>query len=280
MRKLLCSVVMLVLTITLCTNAGFAVTTSITEKIVANGVTLQSIPSNVEGKVTVTGETVNSLIKILIVKDETQRWYDVELIDGKFSEEIWLIDGMGAYQISVLVHKEDRIYTFGPTVFVENTVEVNRFTVPTLHVESNDENIIALAQELTKDAKTDREKAEKIYYWVVNNIKYDYDKYIRQINKNYDNPYGAINTLETKKGVCYDYSALVAALGRASGLQVKMIKGNFIGVYSNELHAWNEIYISEEDRWINVDSTFGSTLKTRYFDNSNFYKDHEKLEEY
>jgi len=39
-----------------------------------------------------------------------------------------------------------------------------------------------------------------------------------------------------------------------------MIKGNFIGTYSNELHAWNEIYISEEGRWINVDSTFGSTL--------------------
>jgi len=35
--------------------------------------------------------------------------------------------------------------------------------------------------------------------------------------------------LETGKGVCYDFSALVAALGRASGLQVKMIKGNFIG---------------------------------------------------
>jgi len=53
------------------------------------------------------------------------------------------------------------------------------------------------------------------------NIKYDYDKYLRQLNKNYDNAYGALNTLETGKGVCYDFSALVAALGRASGLQVK-----------------------------------------------------------
>jgi len=80
-----------------------------------------------------------------------------------------------------LVHKKDRIYTFGPTVFVENAVEVNRFAVPTLHVESNNEKIIALAKELTKDAKTDREKAQKIYNWVVKNIKYDYDKYLRQL---------------------------------------------------------------------------------------------------
>jgi len=71
-----------------------------------------------------------------------------------------------------------------------------------------------LAKELTKDAKTDREKAQKIYNWVVKNIKYDYDKYLRQLNKNYDNAYGALNTLETGKGVCYDFSALVAALGR------------------------------------------------------------------
>ncbi|GAE89611.1 transglutaminase-like domain-containing protein [Acetivibrio straminisolvens] len=280
MKKIVSSIIMLVLTVIIFTNAGFAVTTTITEYIKSNGVSLQKIPSDVEGKVTLTGETVNSLIKILIIKDDIQRWYEVKLVDGKFNEEIWLIDGKGKYQVSVLVHKKDRVYTFGPTVFVENTVEVNRFTVPTLHVESNNEDIIALAQELTKDAKTDREKAENIYNWVVNNIRYDYDKYLRQINKNFDNIYGALNTLETKKGVCYDYSALVAALGRASGLQVKMIKGNFIGTYGNELHAWNEIYISEEKRWINVDSTFGSTLRTSYFDNRDFNKNHEKLEEY
>lgn len=280
MKKLLSSIIMLVLTMSICTNAGFAVTATITEYIKSNGVTLQKIPPIVEGKVTLTGETVNSLIKILIVKDETQRWYEVELIEGKFNEEIWLIDGKGKYQVSILVHKKDRVYTFGPTVFLESSIDVNKFTVPTLHVESDNENIIALAQELTKDAETDIEKAENIYKWVVNNVKYDYDKYIKQINKNFDNEYGAINTLETKKGVCYDYSALVAALGRASGLQVKMIKGNFVGTYSSELHAWNEIYISEEDRWINVDSTFGSTLRVSYFDRGNFYKDHEKLEEY
>lgn len=248
MKKIVSSITMLILTIAIFTNPGFAQTTTVTEYIMSNGVSLQKIPSTVEGKITLAGETVNSLIKILVIKDDIQRWYEVKLVDGKFNEEIWLIDGTGKYQVSVLVHKKDRIYTFGPTVFVENAVEVNRFAVPTLHVESNNEKIIALAKELTKDAKTDREKAQKIYNWVVKNIKYDYDKYLRQLNKNYDNAYGALNTLETGKGVCYDFSALVAALGRASGLQVKMIKGNFIGTYSNELHAWNEIYISEEGR--------------------------------
>lgn len=271
---------MLGLILAMCTNVVFATGTSEAEYIKSNGVSLQKIPSTAEGKVTLTGETVNSKLKILIIKEETQRWYDVGLQDGKFNEEIWLIDGEGKYQVSVLVHKEGRRYTFGPTVFVENTVEVNRFLVPTLHVESNNEEIITLAQEITKDAVSDREKAKSIYNWLTKNIRYDYKKYLRQINKNFDNKYGALNTLETKKGVCYDYSTLFAALGRASGLQVKVIKGNFKGLYRNELHAWNEIYISEEDTWINVDSTFGASLRTNYFDNSNFDKDHEKLEEY
>ena len=54
----------------------------------------------------------------------------------------------------------DRKYRYGPTVKIENLTEVNRFTVPTLHVESNHEEIIELANEITKDSKNDMEKAK------------------------------------------------------------------------------------------------------------------------
>lgn len=280
MKKLFKSFVVLIIAMVLCTNAAVAAPLTSQEYINSNGVFLQMVPTVLEGKITLTGETARSLIKIIVIKDETQRWYDVKLEDGKFNEEIWFIDGIGEYQVSVLVHKEGRRYTFGPTVHVQNTVDVNRFLVPTLHVESNNEKIITLAKEITKDSRTDIEKAKSIYDWVTANIVYDYKKYIRQINNNYDNVYGALNTLETKTGVCYDYAALVAALGRASGLQVKIIKGNFKSTYRNELHAWNEIYISEEDKWITVDSTFGASMQSNYFDNKDFYKNHEKLEEY
>jgi len=48
-------------------------------------------PSTVEGKITLAGETVNSLIKILVIKDDIQRWYEVKLVDGKFNEEFGLL---------------------------------------------------------------------------------------------------------------------------------------------------------------------------------------------
>lgn len=280
MKKMFKSFAVLFIVMLLFTNAAVAVPLTPQDYINSNGVSLKMVPTELEGKITLTGETIRSLIKILVIKDDAQRWYDVKLEDGKFNEEIWFIDGVGEYQVSVLVHKEGRRYTFGPTVHIQNTVNVNRFLVPTLHVESNNEKIIALANEITKDCETDIEKAKSIYDWVTANIVYDYKKYIRQINNNYDNVYGALNTLETNTGVCYDYAALVAALGRATGLQVKMIKGNFNSTYRSELHAWNEIYISEEDKWINVDSTFGASMWSNYFDNKDFFKDHEKLEEY
>ncbi|NMB33450.1 MAG: transglutaminase domain-containing protein [Clostridium sp.] len=282
MKKFVRGIVILCLVLAVSANLAVAAPESQQKFIYSNGVYLQTVPTKLEGKITLAGKTSRALLKILVLKDETQRWYDVELEDGVFNEEIWFIDGTGEYQVSVLVHKDGRVYSFGPTVFIENTTEVNRFLVPTLHVESNSEEVMTLAEEITKDSKTDIEKAKKIYDWVATNITYDYGKYIMQLNNNYDNDYGALKTLGTLTGVCYDYSTLLAALGRAAGLQVKVVKGYYRSPLRSELHAWNEIYISEQDRWINVDSTFGSSAleKSSYFDSYNFYTNHEKLEEY
>jgi transglutaminase-like putative cysteine protease len=285
MKKSIKVFAMLCIVVTMFVNVAFATSTTSAAYTPGfmriNKVTLQNIPTKVEGKVTFSGMTENEKIKILIVKDEIQRWYDVKLEDGAFHEEIWLIDGTGDYTVSVLVHVVDRKYRYGPTVKIENLTEVNRFTVPTLHVESNHEEIIELANEITKDSKNDMEKARRIHEWVSSNITYDYEKYYRQLAKNFDNEYGALHTFKTGTGVCYDYSNLVAALGRAANLQVKVIKGNYTAPGRSELHAWNEIYISEEDRWITLDSTFASSSVTKnYFDNSADFIYHEKLEVY
>ncbi len=263
-----------------CLNTAYSAGINTKESIKSHGVTLNVIPSKVNGKITLTGETDNSLLKILVVKDEKQLWYDVKLEEGKFNEEVWLIDGKGMYSVAILVHKVNRVYTYGPTLQVENIADVNRFLVPTKHVESSNEEIIAKAKEITKDSVTAKEKSEKIYNWVNENIKYDYKKYARQLNKNFDNDYGALNTLKTGTGVCYDYSSLVAALGRAVNLEVKVIKGYYVSIPSKELHAWNEIYIPEEGRWINLDATFGNSIGTDFFDNNDFDNCHEKIDEY
>lgn len=280
MKKTLRYLLLLSIVITICLNSVQAFSAPQTRSIVSNGVALEKLPSTVEGKVVIAGNTSKSKIKVIVSKNDTSTWYDISLSNGKYNEEIWLIDGKGKYKISVVVHEYERTYSYGPTMEVENVLDVNRFLVPTKHVESNNEEIVELANSITQNSTTPKDKAMSIYNWVAENIEYDYDKYLRQVNKNYDNEYGAFHTLKTKTGVCYDYSVLVAALGRAVGLQVKVIKGNFVNPYRNELHAWNEIYLPEEERWINIDTTFAHSLGTNYFDNVDFQVDHEKISEY
>ncbi|MCX7746698.1 MAG: transglutaminase-like domain-containing protein [Clostridia bacterium] len=269
----------LVLTVFLA-NSLIVVSAAEGNYIEANGVSMLQLPEKVNGKISLTGETTNQKIKVLIRKEKVQDWFDVKLNNGKFNEEIWLINGSGDYEVCIMVNLSDNKYTYGPRIKVENVNEVNKFLVPTKHVESNDAEIIDIASKIVKDSRNDLEKARKIYDWVTKNIKYDYVKYKKQLANNFDNEYGAVNTLKTKKGVCYDYSTLVAAIGRATGMQVKVIKGDYKSKKRSELHAWNEIYIAEQDRWINIDTTFGYAFNKDYFDNSDFDKEHVKIDEY
>lgn len=246
-----------------------------------NGVLLADINSSkTNGVIHLIGSTEKSLIKALIVKGEDQEWLEIPLNKGKFDKEIWLTHGTGDYKISVMVNEGGRTYSFGPQISVENIKEVNRFLVPTKDVESDDPNIIKLAKEITKNKSTDMEKARAIYKWVVANIKYDYAKYAKHLNNDYNNKYGALNTFKTKTGVCYDYAVLTAALGRAIGIQVKVVSGTGRTQLFEGLHAWNEIYCSEEKKWINVDATFGNVCGKNFFNNVDFYLTHEKEKEY
>lgn len=241
---------------------------------------LKPIDNNVEGFIEISGKTTHKKIEILVEKEKNKISYDVDLIDGNFYKKIWLIDGKGDYKISIMVHIKDRLFYYGPSITVKNNYEPNKYLVPTKHVESDNEDIIKLAEQITKNKKTELEKSKEIYNWIVKNIKYDYDKREKILLKDYSTKNGALYALEQKKGVCYDYATLFAALNRSIGIQTKIIKGTGIDGKISELHAWNEVYISKEDKWIPVDTTFGATSKRDYFNNKNFYKDHIKNSEY
>lgn len=269
-----------IVTTILMSNISFS-NAKVTSYIQESGVILQALSSNyVDGKVKISGIAKDKKIKILVSKDTENTWFDVKMKNGQFDEELWLTQGTGKYTISVMINQSGKNYIYGPTINVENTKNVNKFLVPTKDIESNNSKIIKISKQITKNAKSDREKIKKIYNWVVANINYDYAKYKKQLNNNFENKYGALNTLEKRKGVCYDYSCLVAALGRAQGIMVKVVNGDYKTATKTEFHAWNEVYLSEEDKWINVDATFGNSINKNYFDNANFTMDHIKLAEY
>ncbi len=260
---LLCCVFILI-----CANSG-NVYAGEPENITKNGVTIAGLPSDeADGMVRISGKTDKDDIKILLTKDDKREWYDVSLKNGAFDEDIWLTEGKGSYRLDVMVHEYDRKYSYGPGLTVENATGANRFKVPGKYIESGDDGIIKLAGQLTEGLNTDREKAKAIYDWVKDNMEYDYKKLESQRQNDYDNEYGAVNALKTGKGVCFDYAALTAALGRAAGLETKLVEGEVDSDGATGYHAWNEFYISDEGKWINADATLASTTGKDYFDNN------------
>ncbi|WP_055667572.1 transglutaminase-like domain-containing protein [Desnuesiella massiliensis] len=125
------------------------------------------------------------------------------------------------------------------------------------------------AKDIVLNYKNDKSKARALYNWIGSNIDYDYNKANLVLNNNFSVPSGAIPTFDTKKGICFDYACLYVAMARATGLKVRMVTGEGFNGVSWVSHAWNQVYISEEDKWINVDATFykgGNYFNSRRFD--------------
>jgi transglutaminase-like putative cysteine protease len=243
-----------------------SVCASSTSYITKNGVKLDKpYTTQVEGHIRISGSTTKSKIKLLVIGVDKQTWYELKVINGEFTEEVWF-DSQGEYTISVMVNEYDRKYSEGPGFTVNNTEELDKYLIPAKHIESNEEIIIDTALEITKNCSSDSEKVRAIYEWVVDNIEYDYEKLSNHNKGQYDNRYGALNTLNTRKGVCYDYSTLVAALSRSLGIKAKVVEGNLNSGRLKGFHAWNEIFISDRGCWINMDTTLGSTTGEGYFD--------------
>lgn len=138
----------------------------------------------------------------------------------------------------------------------------------------SNEEINSTAKEIVGNETDPRKKAYLLYRWVGYNIDYDWEKYNNVVsNLSFKDRFGAINTFQTRKGVCEDYSDLYAAMARTVGLKVRIVVGQ--GYTSGEWggHAWNEVYIPDAKGWMPVDTTWAKA--GNYFGNKDFYNDHK-----
>lgn len=132
------------------------------------------------------------------------------------------------------------------------------------------------AKEIVENAKTDREKAQRIYSWIGSNIKYDFNKAEKALGPEGVTNSGAIEAWNTRSGICFDYACLYVAMSRAVGLGSRIITGDAYDGQNYGPHAWNQAYLEDEGVWINVDPTF--YLSGDYFDNIDFNNDHLNAE--
>lgn len=141
---------------------------------------------------------------------------------------------------------------------------------------TSNKKIDEFARSLVNDKDTTRTKAKIIYKWIGRNIEYDHNKAMKVLNNDMNVKSGAINAFNTGKGICFDYSCLFVAMCRANNIKTRLITGQGFNGVSWVSHAWNQVYLDEEKKWINVDTTFYKG--GNYFDSTRFAIDHKQSE--
>ena len=110
-----------------------------------------------------------------------------------------------------------------------------------------DTNTVALADEICAGCDTDEEKVKAIYKWMIHDFEYDYEcePIVQYFNVR--------KTLNMRKGICYDFSHLYAALCRSQIISCYVIDGDKRD-NAQYHHTWNRVYF--DDSWWNIDVTF------------------------
>ena len=103
-----------------------------------------------------------------------------------------------------------------------------------------------LADEICAGCETDEEKVLAFYNWIIANFEYDYDCY--PLFQYFD----VRKTLQTKQGICFDFSHLFTAFCRSQNIPCYAVDG-ISRKNSVNRHTWNRVYY--DGTWWNVDIT-------------------------
>ncbi|MBQ9707811.1 MAG: transglutaminase domain-containing protein [Firmicutes bacterium] len=191
--------------------------------------------------------------------------------------------GDGQYSLEIYENVVDDQYAqvCAETVDVAIKDPNTPFLYPNNYVDyAKDDKVVSLTYDVTKDTGTQLQAVQDVYNYVTGNIEYDYDLadsvepgYIPTIT----------DTIDSKKGICFDYSSLMSAMLRIRNIPTKLVVGYQGDVY----HAWISVYISDVgwvenviefdgSDWTLMDPTYaasgGADAESYYVNNQDKYK--------
>lgn len=238
----------------------------------AFGASLYSIEKLGDTGIKVESAKYGSDMRVMVEKGNEKYYYSL----NDEMEQLPVQLGSGIYTVKILQNTSENKYK----VLKKDTINFSNDSIEVFLSSSqpvywkNEDKLIQLADSLTKGLTTDREKVEAVYRYIVENVKYDYNK-INVISTDYVPDLD--ETITSKKGICYDYAALFAGILRSEGIYTKLVKG-----YKNDLstyHAWNEVLL--DGTWVVVDTTYDAALsKIQSQDMIKSAEDYNKVREY
>lgn len=197
----------------------------------------------------------NQKVKLQIFSD-TSITYTYNINPG-VDTVIPLSLGSGTYSMTAYENIQDNEYAmvYAQDLDVTLNDELSPFLYPNDYVKFDENSdTTALAKQLTDGCANELEAVGKVYDYMVKNITYDYDK-AENVQPGYLPDVDEI--LKIKTGICFDYSAVMAAMLRSVGIPTRME----IGYSGDAYHAWVSVYTRDQG-WINDIIQFDGTKWT------------------
>lgn len=183
-------------------------------------------------------------LKMLLKNGSSQ--FDYDIYPAKGAQYFTLAQGSGTYTAEVyeMLDNGKFIKLFGEQFKAKIADEINMFTYKNQFVNFGSSSAcVAKASEVCAGCKTNIEKIAAVFGYVTDNISYDKALAASVTSGYIPDP---DKVLSKKKGICFDYASLVAAMLRSQGVPTRLV----IGYASpNIYHAWNEVYTPEKG-WI------------------------------
>lgn len=198
-------------------------------------------------------------IKLLVqLSGGTQYKYDIP--KGSVDINIPLTQGNGEYKLILCRNIAGTKYAVMQTVSITQTLsDDNDAYLASSYIVNWDVTNAAIkkAQALARKGGS-KNKIKYIYEYVVKNYTYDYTKAknINDIAKTSAYIPNVSNIYSAKKGICYDYSILLASMLRSVGVPTKVVTGYTPN--ATVYHAWNNVYA--DSRWNVIDATYDAQM--------------------
>lgn len=218
-----------------------------------------------QGYVMVKYNGTNEKVKLRITCPD-QSCYTYLISDRGAYDTFPLTAGNGSYALQVLENVAGDTYTvsLAQSINVNIEDEFLPFLYPNQYVNFHtDSKAVSKGSDLAKDTYSDLDVVQNIYNYVIKNISYDTEK---AQNVSYGYVPDIDDTLSSKKGICFDYAALMASMLRSQNIPTKLE----VGYSGDAYHAWISTYIDDKgwvddiiqfngDTWQIMDPTLAAT---------------------
>ena len=223
-------------------------------------------------------------VKLLITVPGFEQTYQYTMRSKDF-ETFPLTGGTGTYTLEVMENVSGNQYALAYLLETDFTIdnELTPFLYPNQYVNfTKDSRAVQKGEALAALADTDLDVVAGVYNYVIDHVTYDTQKAgdADRLKLYLPDP---DETLDTGKGICFDYAALMVTMLRSQRIPTRLEIGYAGTIY----HAWISTYVDDigwvddiirfdGSTWTMMDPTFASSGKgdasvTKYItDRSNY----------